>query len=102
MILVFFFGHLALEKLLKGLIVKQTKKAAPYIHDLERLALLANLEFSEEQIKYLRIITEFNIAGRYKEIKYNFYKKCTKKYTEKYLKVVKNLFLWTKKEYQKK
>ncbi|MBU4142238.1 HEPN domain-containing protein, partial [Patescibacteria group bacterium] len=40
-----FFGHLALEKTLKGLIVGITEKQAPFIHDLEKLALLANLEF---------------------------------------------------------
>jgi len=27
-----FFGHLAIEKLLKALVVKQTKEHAPYTH----------------------------------------------------------------------
>ncbi|MCG2698487.1 HEPN domain-containing protein [Candidatus Parcubacteria bacterium] len=97
-----FFGHLALEKIIKGLVIKQINKAAPLIHDLERLALLAKLELSEEQIKHLRTITDFNIAGRYSEIKYNFYKKCTKEYTEKNLKIIKELFLCIEKKYQKK
>ncbi|MFC1613218.1 HEPN domain-containing protein [Patescibacteria group bacterium] len=33
-----FFCHLTLEKLLKGLVVRQTNKTAPFIHDLEKLA----------------------------------------------------------------
>jgi len=97
-----FFGHLALEKILKGLTVTSTKKPALYIHDLEKLALIAKLEFDEEKAINLRSISDFNIAGRYKEAKFNFYKKCDKKYTEKHLKIIKELFLWLEKEYQKK
>ncbi len=97
-----FFGHLSLEKTLKGLVVETTKKSAPYIHDLEKLALIANLKFDEERAVDLRVITDFNIAGRYKEAKFAFYKKCDKKYTEKHLKIIKELFLWLEKEYQKK
>ncbi|MEA2097819.1 MAG: HEPN domain-containing protein [Patescibacteria group bacterium] len=97
-----FFGHLTLEKMLKGLTVIATKKPALYIHDLEKLALIANLEFDEDRAIYLRSISDFNIAGRYKEIKFDFYKKCDKKYTEKHLKIIKELFLWLEKEYPKK
>ncbi len=32
-----FFGHIVLEKLLKGLVVKNTKEQAPFTHDLARL-----------------------------------------------------------------
>jgi HEPN domain-containing protein len=97
-----FFGHLALEKILKGLTIISTEKPAPYIHDLEKLAIVANLEFDETKAINLRIITDFNITGRYKESKFAFYKKCDKKYTEKNLKIIKELFLWLEEEYQKK
>jgi len=33
-----FMGHLALEKLLKAVVVKNTRKHAPYTHSLEALA----------------------------------------------------------------
>ena len=102
MILVFFFCHLALEKLLKGLVVRKTEKVAPYIHDLAQLSNLAELNLEEKQIKKLRIITTFNIAGRYSQEKYAFYKKCTKNYSGKYLKIVEKLFLWLEEKYQKK
>lgn len=97
-----FFGHLALEKMLKGLTIISAKKPAPYIHDLEKLALISNLKFDEEKAISLRSISDFNISGRYKEAKFAFYKKCDKKYTEKHLKIIKGLFLWLEKEYQKK
>lgn len=96
-----FFCHLSIEKLLKGLIVLQTKKPAPYIHNLEKLAELAKLEVSLKRLQYFRIITTFNIAGRYDDAKYKFYKKCTPSFTQKYFSIVKELFLWLEKEYQK-
>lgn len=97
-----FFCHLTLEKMLKGLVVEKTKDQAPFIHDLPRLVKLAALELNPEQIKHLRIIDNFNIAGRYADYKYKFYKQCTKKYTQKYLSVTKEIVLCLKKEYQKK
>lgn len=97
-----FFCHLSLEKYLKGLVVEKTKKAAPYIHDLTKLAELAGLDLSDEQTKILRIITTFNIAGRYPEIKCDFYKRCTKEYTSEYLQITKKLLAWLKKQHLKK
>ena len=97
-----FFCHLSLEKTLKGLIVQKTKKPVPYIHDLERLAILVELELSEKQILNLKDISKFNIAGRYDSAKFNFYKIATKSYTKKYLEISKNLIICLKKQYQKK
>ncbi len=96
-----FFCHLSIEKLLKGLITKQTQDNPPYIHDLKTLAKIAKVKISEEQNDQLGILTTFNIAGRYSDVKHDFYKKCTKNYTKQYLDVSKQLFLWLKKEYQK-
>ena len=96
-----FFCHLAIEKKLKGLMVIKTKETAPYIHNLERLAHLANLELTKEQINNLKIITSFNIAGRYDDEKLAFYKKCTKEYAEKNLQICKTIFLWLKEKYPK-
>lgn len=97
-----FFCHLALEKLLKALVIEQIKEAAPYTHDLERLMKLAKLKLTKEQIINLKTISEFNISGRYDDIKFAFYKKCTKKYTEKYFNISKGLYLCLKKQYLKK
>jgi HEPN domain-containing protein len=97
-----FFCHLALEKLLKAAVIKATKKHPPLIHDLARLANFAKLNLESGQVNYLRIITTFNISGRYSEIKYSFYKKVDKTYSHNYLVITKKLFIWLKKEFQKK
>jgi HEPN domain-containing protein len=44
-----FFGHLILEKILKAHVVKQTKKRAPYIHDLVRLCDIAKVDVMEKE-----------------------------------------------------
>lgn len=97
-----FFCHLALEKMLKGLVTEYTNKPAPYIHDLENLALIAELLISKEQKDNLKTITRFNIGGHYDDDKFAFYKMCTKEYTEKYFNISKELYLWLKKQYRKK
>lgn len=97
-----FFCHLSLEKLLKGLIVQHTDKPAPYLHDLTKLAFIAGLELTEQEIEDLRTITTFNIAARYDEIKFAFHKKCTPSFTKHYLDISKKLFLCLKKKYPKK
>ncbi len=60
-----FLCHLALEKMLKGLVCKTTGEQPPKIHNLILLAELANLDISMEQKRSLEEINEFNIAGRY-------------------------------------
>ena len=73
------------KKLIKGLVVESTKEPAPHIHDLAKLANLAKLDLADEDIENLKIINQFNIAARYDNIKQQFYKRCTKEYTKKYL-----------------
>jgi HEPN domain-containing protein len=97
-----FFCHLMIEKILKALIVQRTKTHAPHIHILVDLAKLAKIDLSPEQIDQLTTITEFNIAARYNEIKFNFYKRCNKTYTERYFTISKNLYLWLKKQLSQK
>ncbi|MBI2436424.1 MAG: HEPN domain-containing protein [Candidatus Magasanikbacteria bacterium] len=97
-----FFCHLAIEKLLKGMVVIETKDTPPFIHQLVRLATLACIEYSDEEESKLKLITTFHIAGRYKEDKLAFYKKCTPAFTKKNLVLCKEVFVWLEKEYQKK
>lgn len=97
-----FFCHLALEKLLKGLVVQQTKQPAPYIHDLAKLSKLAGLNVSPQQLKDLRMITTFNIAGRYDDVKFAFYKQCTPAFTKLYFTITQQFVVWLEQEYRKK
>ena len=78
--------------------MEQTKDLAPKIHNLVRLAELAKQEFTETEWRLLADVNEFNMASRYPEAKYAFYKKCDKKYTDKYYENIKNLYtkLWQK------
>lgn len=89
-----FFGHLALEKLLKSYYVKKHKKHAPMIHNLERLAQSAELELSPEQRESLMKISTFNIEARYPDIKKSFRRLCTKKFTEKEIAEIRGIYQW--------
>ena len=63
-----FFAHLALEKTLKALVCKRTQDLAPRLHNLVRLAELAELELSQDQVDVLAEMNAFNIEGRYPEL----------------------------------
>lgn len=97
-----FFCHLTLEKILKAFVVKTTKRPAPYIHDLAKLAGLAGVSLDARKLADLRTITTFNIATRYDEYKLAFAQKCTPAFSKKYLAVSDNLYSWLKKESPKK
>ncbi len=87
-----FFGHIILEKILKGLYVKKLGEQAPFTHDLVRLAKMADLGLGKQDIIFLNEVNQFNIRARYPEKKLAFYKKCTPKYTEKNLQKIEDLF----------
>lgn len=60
-----FFAHLALEKMLKAHVVRQTKEMPPRIHSLPRLAALAELSLDGVQMDFLREFGVYQIEGRY-------------------------------------
>ena len=60
-----FFAHLALEKALKANICKITQDIAPRLHNLVRLAELAELTLQPNQTDILAEMNAFNIEGRY-------------------------------------
>lgn len=94
-----FFCHLALEKLIKGLVFKNTKEHALPIHNLVKLAQQAKLILIQSQQEDLKEITSWNIRARYDSIKREFYKKATKDFTTSWLSKVKKLYLWLKNQY---
>lgn len=95
-----FFCHLTLEKALKFLATLASKKPAPYTHNLEKLAALAGLKFPEKRLEQLRLISTFNIAGRYQDEKSDFHKRATKTYCSRWLKTTEEIYLWLKKSCQ--
>jgi len=87
-----FFGHIVLEKILKGLVVAETKTEAPYIHNLTKLSEIAKCDLSEKEMDLLDVVSKFNIRFRYPEYKMQFYKQCDKEYTKKYLDEIIKLY----------
>ncbi len=88
-----FFCHLVIEKILKAIIVKRTGALAPYEHNLSLLAEKTRILFLKEQLDLMDEINTFNIRGRYDDFKFEFHKKATKEYTEKYLQETTHLYL---------
>jgi HEPN domain-containing protein len=86
-----FFAHLALEKILKAVVCKQTQEIPPRIHKLVALARLGQVDFSQEQFDFLAIINIYNLEGRYPEMEFPAPSFATAK---KYLDKVKEMVEW--------
>lgn len=89
-----FFGHLAIEKLLKARYVAHNGEHAPFSHNLLRLAKNTGLALDEARTEALITITAFNIEARYPDMKRAFREKCTAEYTEKEMAKIEELFQW--------
>ena len=91
-----FMGHLALEKLLKALVVKKTKTHAPFSHSLPYLLERSCIKMPEAMQTKLSEFMEFHLEARYPDASRAFYKKCTKAYANARLKEIKEVFKWIK------
>ena len=60
-----YFAHLALEKILKTHVCKETHDLAPKIHNLISLSRLANITLTPDQFDLLTEINPYNIEGLY-------------------------------------
>lgn len=89
-----FFGHLAVEKVLKALYANKLHEHAPPIHNLLRLAKSAGVEPDETQTEALITITAFNIEARYPDMKRTFRQKCTAEFAGRQMAVIKEVFRW--------
>jgi len=91
-----FFGHLAVEKELKGLHAIRQGQHAPPIHNLLRLAKAAGLEPNETQTELLIRITAFNIEARYPDPKRDFRRNCTVEYAAEQMAAIREVLVWLK------
>lgn len=89
-----FFGHLAIEKMLKALYAAKIQEHAPPIHNLLRLARGIGLDLDETHTDALVTITAFNIEARYPDVKRAFRQKCTPEYTAHQMTLIKEVFAW--------
>ncbi|MBI5603786.1 MAG: HEPN domain-containing protein [Deltaproteobacteria bacterium] len=96
-----FMGHLALEKLLKALVVRVTENHAPYTHSLPLLAQKTGLKIPQKTVRALARFMEFHFEARYPNDEKMFYRKCTKTFTTRNLQKMNEVFLWLKKQYGK-
>ena len=93
-----FFGHLALEKILKALVVKQTVNHAPFSHSLVMLAGKSGIQMSEEMLDQLAEFMEFHTEARYPDAKMEFYQKCTREFAKEKFAEIKKVYRWLRKK----
>jgi HEPN domain-containing protein len=90
-----FLGHLVIEKVLKAFFVRDNPQSTvPQIHNLSRLASRTKLQLTSEQQNFLLEINQFNIKARYPDYKFEFYKKCTPKFTQDSFTKIKEFYKW--------
>jgi len=89
-----FFGHLAIEKLLKSIYVRNIDDNVPRTHNLPRIAKAANLVIPEDILVDLLRITAFNLETRYPDYKKQFRKNCTKQFTAQELDKIHEIYTW--------
>lgn len=97
-----FMGHLAVEKLLKALVVKTTHQHAPHSHSLPLLASKLNIKLPQRIMKRLARFMEFYFEARYPEEQKKFYRKCTKEFAKRKLKEIKEVFIWLREKSEKR
>jgi HEPN domain-containing protein len=89
-----FFGHLAIEKMLKGVYVAIRQEHAPPLHNLSRLARMTGISLSSERKEHLTLITSFNIEARYPDLKRSFRMRCTREFSAEKIEMIKDVMTW--------
>lgn len=89
-----FFGHLTIEKILKGIFTDKKDQTPPFSHNLVYLSERAGLELTDDKLKLLEEISDFNLEARYPDDKFSFYKRCTLEFTKNKLNQIRMLRKW--------
>lgn len=95
-IYVIFLCHLAIEKILKGIISEKQEKLPPYTHNLVYLLGLTELSLSKKLNDFIELINGKSVPMRYPENVINLEKQFSIKLTRDYLKKTKEVFQWLK------
>jgi HEPN domain-containing protein len=93
-----FFGHLALEKILKAIYVRNTSDQAPVTHSLPLLAQKSGLHPDGIRLEKLAEFMEFYIEGRYPRELETVYRKYDRSFAMKKLEEIKEMFQWLEKK----
>ena len=96
-----FFGHLTIEKILKGIYADKHDDVPPFTHRLVYIAEKIPLLTTAEQLELLEIITDFNVEARYPDEKFSFKRKCTREFTHEHMARVGEVRQWLLEQIQK-
>lgn len=96
-LLVLWHCHQAIEKGLKMIIIKQGKEIIK-IHDLQYLAEITSVKFTEEDLSFIKKLNKYYLKPRYPDISYEPFPNPDKKFTEDYLNKTNKLFIWLQKQ----
>ena len=96
-IYVIFMCHLAVEKYLKAVVAKKTKKIPPKTHDLYLLIKISGLKIPLIHQKIISHLNQASIPTRYPEDMAKISKQYNKAVALKYLKETQGLLRWLKK-----
>jgi HEPN domain-containing protein len=90
-----FFYHLAFEKILKAIWVKDNiNNTPPFSHDLQKIYGETSLNLELSDFDYLSIISSWNIDTRYPDFKLTLHKRADKSYMSFHESRLKVLFQW--------
>lgn len=96
-----FFAHLVLEKLSKAIWVKDNElNIPPKVHNIVYLLEKTNAELTIEQKKFLVVMNDFQLEGRYPDYKQKVYHLLTKEKTDEIISKVKEIREWLLKKLQ--
>jgi HEPN domain-containing protein len=78
-----FIAHLSIEKLIKAHWVKDNENnIPPKVHNLVYLIKQTKVKLNNEQMKFLTLLNDFQIQGRYPDYKLKIKNLLTKEYVE--------------------
>jgi len=95
-----FFGHLAIEKILKAIFVKKKSIHAPFSHSLTYLVEKAGIEIQQDRLEKLADFMDFYIEGRYPGDLDDVFRKYNSTLTREKREDVKEMFEWLRKKLQ--
>ncbi len=87
-----FLLHLVIEKLLKAnWIYDNFGETPPFTHNLEYLYSQTSVELSANDVDFLRLLSAWNIEGRYPDYQNKIHKIATEEYTLSKFETAKNI-----------
>ncbi|MCX6090840.1 MAG: HEPN domain-containing protein [Candidatus Atribacteria bacterium] len=89
-----FMGHLAIEKVLKGLFQKTNLKVPPKTHDLIFLLTFIQVKVPEDKISFIQVLNDAQIRTRYPDNLEKLVKEYTADVIQNILIETEELLLW--------